>query len=208
MPQFTTDAPDDPRGYALPLLRCPSGRAIVGIVTSDDLIGCPTHFWHGRTVPHEEEDCPPCKDGLPWRWHSWLSAFSPQKHECFLFESTARITKLFTAYRDSHAGLRGCKFRAQRRTAAANARVYLELAPANLQDLHLPDPPDLLRCLCMIWNVPFPSVDLDGLTRDVPRVVTKPNGNGELMTPDGRILKAHHASRREDPPHARDARHG
>lgn len=208
MPQFSTDAPDDPRGFALHLVRCPTGQALVGIVTSHDLIGCPTHFWHGRTVPHEQENCQPCKDGISWRWHSWLSAFNPRTHEAFIFESTARVTKLFTAYRDSHGGLRGCKFRAQRRSMAANARVYLELAPANLQDVQLPDPPDLLKCMCVIWNIPLPNLDVEGILRSVPRVVTKPNGNGELITPDGQILKAEHESRSQNPPHARDSRHG
>ncbi len=208
MPNFSNVPPKDPRGHALHLLRCPSGCAIVGIVTSDDLIGCPTHYWHGRTIPHEEEACEGCKDGLEWRWHSWLSAFNPKTHEAFLFESTARVTELFTAYRDSQGGLRGCKFRAQRRSAAINARVYLELAPANLQDVQLPDAPDLLKCMCMIWNIPLPSAHVEGMLHSIPRVVTKPNGNGESITPDGQILKAHHASRRENPADAGNSRNG
>lgn len=208
MPSFSNVAPVDPRGYALHLVRCPSGISLVGIVTSDDLIGCPTHFWHGRTVPHEEENCQPCIDMIPWRWHSWLSAFNPKTHEAFIFESTARVTDLFTAYRDSHGGLRGCKFRAHRRTAAANARVYLELAPANLQDVQLPDPPDLLKCMHVIWNIPLPDLDIQGMLKSVPRVVTKKNGNGELITPDGQIEEHFYEGRSEAIAHARDARNG
>lgn len=208
MPRFSNEAPDDARGFALHLVRCPTGKAIVGIVTSEDLIGCPTHYWHGRTIPHEDEGCLPCKEGFPWRWHSWLSAFSPKTHEAFIFESTARVTKLLTAYRDSHGTLRGCKFRAQRRTMAANARVYIELAPANLQDVTLPDPPDLLRCMCSIWNIPYPSLNLEGLCRDVPRLVTKANPNGQLVTPDGLIQGQLNEDRPQNTPHARNPRNG
>lgn len=206
MPQFSNVAPKDPRGFTLHLVRCPSGNSLTGIVTSDDLIGCPTHYWHGRTVPHEEVNCPACKDGQEWRWHSWLSAFNPRNHEAFIFESTARVTDLFTAYRDSHGGLRGCKFRAQRRSTAPNARVYLELAPANLQDVQLPDPPDLLRCMCSIWNIPLPNLDVEGILHSIPRVVVKPDGNGKLVTPDGQILPDDYESRRKDTPHARNPR--
>lgn len=190
MPQFSSTPPSDPRGAALPLVRTPSGRGLVAIVTSEDLIGCPTHFWGGRTVPCEAADCKPCSEGLPWRWHAWLSAWSPNDHRAFIFESTARVAEIFVAYRTTHGTLRGCKFRAQRRTTSPNSRVYLECQPADLQGIRLPEAPDLIKCLSIIWNIRTPEVDVQGILRSVPRVVVDQKGNGELIHPDGQLFQA------------------
>lgn len=189
MPQFSNVAPDDPRGNSLQLLRTPAGGALTAIVTSEDLIGCPTHFWGGRTTPCEHEGCKACAEGLPWRWHSWLSAWNASNHHHFIFESTARVTKIFTSYRDHHHTLRGCKFRARRRTNAPNSRVHLECQPADLDGLRIPDAPDLIKCLSIIWNIRAPNLDVEGILRSVPRVVVNKDGNGELVTGEGQVFK-------------------
>ncbi len=189
MPQFSNEAPDDPRGHSLQILRTPTGAALTAIVTSEDLIGCPTHFWGGRTTPHEDEDCKACEAGLPWRWHSWLSAWNPRDHHHFIFESTARVTKIFTAYRDNHHTLRGCKFRAHRRSNIPNSRVLLECQPTDLDGVRLPNPPDLIKCMSIIWNIREPNLDVQGILRSVPRVVVNKEGNGELITGEGQLFK-------------------
>lgn len=190
MPVFSNEVPDDPRGYALQLLRTPATGALTAIVTSLDLLGCPTHFWGGRTIPHEETDCKACGEGLPWRWHSWLSAWNASNHHHFLFESTARVTKIFVAYRKAHMTLRGCKFRARRRTIAANSRVHLECQPCDLEQIQLPQPPDLVKCMSIIWNIAEPEIDVNGILRSIPRVVVDRKGNGEMLTGEGQLFKA------------------
>lgn len=195
MPMFSTDPPEDPRGFALPLVRCPAGQGITGIVTSLDLIGCPTHFFGGRTVPHEKDNCEPCKHGIPWRWHSWVGAYSVKQHGSFLFESTARVTKIFVAYREAHGRLRGCKFRAQRRTGARNSRVYLECQPADLDGITLPEPPDLLRCLSFIWNIPLPAISAEGIARNVPLAIVRGNGDDAFVSDEGKVLSPQHENR-------------
>lgn len=187
MPTFSNAPPEDPRGFALPLVRCPTGQGLQGIVTSLDLIGCATHFFGGRTVPHERDNCEPCKNGHTWRWHSWLAAYSPRQHDCFLFESTARATQVFVKYREAHGTLRGCQFRAQRRTGARNSRVYLECQPAHLEGLVLPEPPDLLKCLSFIWNIPLPSITVEGIARGAPAVTVRGNGQGDFVCEDGSV---------------------
>lgn len=189
MPFFSNQPPDDPRGHALQLLRTPAGRALTAIVTSHDLIGAPTHFWGGRTVPHEQDDCKACLEGVPWRWHSWLSAWNASNHTHFLFESTLRVTKIFVAYRNAYDTLRGCKFRARRRTPAPNARVQLECQPADLEGLKLPQPPDLIKCMSIIWNIPIPDIDIQGILHSTPQVVIDRDGNGELLTGEGQLFK-------------------
>lgn len=189
MPTFSNDPPEDPKGFALPLVRCPTGQGLVGIVTSTDLVGCATHYFGGRTVPHESDDCEPCQRGIPWRWHSWLGAYSIKQHGSFLFESTARVTKIFVTYRQAHGTLRGCKFRAQRRTGARNSRVYLECQPADLDGVQLPEPPDVVRCLSFIWNIPLPSLNVEGILRGAPAVTVRGNGEGDFVCEDGTVAR-------------------
>lgn len=170
MPKFSTTPPEDPRGFALPLVRVPAGKTIVAIVISEDLIGCPTHFWGGRTVPCEEVDCVPCSEGVSWRWHSWLAAWSPNNDSTFLFESTRRITDVFCGYREIHGTLRGCHFRAQRRTSARNSRVNIELKPADLRAVRLPGPPNLLACMAIIWNIKLNDLAVPDASESGPRI--------------------------------------
>lgn len=181
MVKFTSDVPDDPRGYALPLMRCPTGRPIAAIITSDNQVGCPTHFWGGRTVPCQEENCEPCLEGNPWRWHSYLSAYSPKADDSFLFESTRRVAKMFAAYRQTHGSLRGCHFKAQRRTSARNSRVNMEMKPADLRSIRLPDPPNLIACLAIIWNLKMADLEIADVVDQVPRIHA--NGQGDQVQP-------------------------
>ena len=200
MPQFSTDPPQDPRGHGLPLKRCPTYSAITAIVTSTNLVGCPTHFYGGRTVPCEEKECEPCLNGVPWRWHAYCSAWSPTNKIHFLFESTRRACDPFIQYRDAHGLLRGCLFKAQRMNGRPNARVYIETKPADLEKVTLPTAPDLELVLSIIWNIPLPSLTTGDSQRKMPQVrvdqttpskqtlrhqlnVIKHNANGEPAIP-------------------------
>jgi hypothetical protein len=183
MPTYSNEPPNDPRGHSLTLKRTPINRALIAIVTSPDLVGCPTHFWGGRTVPCENPDCEPCRNGMPWRWHSYLSAWDTNTRIHFLYESTARATEPFVTYRKAYGSLRGCHFRARRANSAINSRVYIETQPADLEKIKLPQPPDLIKCLAIIWNLAEPTLDVEGLLKDVARVVVNKDGNGRLIQP-------------------------
>lgn len=189
MPLFSNAPPDDPRGHALDLKRCPVFKPLVAIVTCHNLIGCPTHFYGGRTVPCEEKDCEPCKEGSPWRWHSYLSCYSPAEKVHFLFENTARATEPFVLFRKAHGTLRGCCFRAHRANGRANGRVYIETKPSDLEKITLPEPPDLEKVLSIIWNIPLQAITTAGLQRNVPRAQVDQTTPSETHISD--ILKAY-----------------
>lgn len=172
MPTFSNEMPHDPRGLSLPLKRCPVGKPVIAIVTSQDLIGCKTHFYQGKTQPCENESCAACLDGVRWTWHSYLSAYDHAAKLHFLFESTARATEAFVQYRDAHGLLRGCLFRAQRTQLRANARVYIETKPADLEKYSLPDPPDLAKILGIIWNLPADVLEQARRIKNVPNLTT------------------------------------
>ncbi|MEE9472471.1 MAG: hypothetical protein V3V82_00625 [Acidimicrobiia bacterium] len=170
MPIWSTDVPKPGRGPSFPLKRTPQGRGIIAIVTSDDLVGCDTHWWGGHTVPCEGEQCEAHKAGIPFRWHGYLSAVDTTSHLHFIFEMTAQAADTFKDFRKAHGSLRGCIFEAKRLKSAHNSRVCIRCKPADLREAHLPQPPDLPACMAIIWSVPHPDVAIAGTLKDVPHI--------------------------------------
>jgi len=190
MLNFSNVPPTDPRGTALPLVRTPAFKPLVATITSTDLVGCPTHFYHGRTVPHDDEDCAPCNAGMPWRWHAWLSAVVLSTNTHILFECTRQAAETLLLYRTAHNTLRGCTFRAQRPSKQPNGRVYIETKKADLDKLTLPEAPDLIKCLAIIWNIATDDMAIPDERRGMPHVAVERNplhkpetapGNGRLQ---------------------------
>lgn len=194
---FSHDLPNDPRGPSLDLKRCPVGRAMTAIVTSVDLVGCPTHFYGGRTVPCTGDDCPAHKDGVPWRWHTYLSAYAVNAKVHFLFESTRRASESFIQYREAYGSLRGCQFRAWRATMTPNSRVYVETKPADLEQLQLPQPPNLLQVLSIIWNVPLTDMQIDHQRDNVDAVQVAPVENRVFPMKNQRLTGNHETVQRK-----------
>lgn len=190
MPSFTTTPPPDARGNPLELKRTPAKGTLKAIVTSSDLIGCHTHFFHGRTMPCDVDDCKACQSGMPFRWHAWLSAFTSRVNQHILFEMTAQAAEHFVQYRKVHGTLRGCLFEALRPSGRPNGRVMIHTRPADLSGINLPKEPNLISALSIIWNIALVDVDVAGILKDIPRMhvndresqlftPTNSNGNGK-----------------------------
>lgn len=193
MLNFSTTPPDDPRGVAMPLKRCPAGRGLSAIVTSHDLIGCPTHYYGGRTHPCTAPDCEPCKEGVSWRWHSYLAAWTPTSKLHFLFESTARATEAFLLYRKANNDLRGCGFTARRINTSPNSRVMIETKALDLTGHAIPEAPHLLKVLSIIWNIPLPDMQIDGIIRDAAALNVKLETPRDLLKYEDRLNQRHAA---------------
>lgn len=161
MPKWSNEIPDDPRGPALPIRRTPARKPMEAIVTSFDLIGCFTHFYKGQTVPCEGEDCPAHQEGIPFRWHAYVTACDFFTHMHFIFECTAISAEFFTAFRDKYMSLRGCHFKATRWNNRPNGRILIRTQMADLDKLALPEPVDLKKCMAILWNLPMDDVDTD-----------------------------------------------
>lgn len=153
MPIWSNEVPDDPRGPSLPVRRTPAHGQLIAIATSEDLIGCYTHYFKSRTCPCEGNDCEACREGIPYRWHAYLAAEEARTGLHFIFECTAQAAEHFTEYRKLHGTLRGCLFEARRWNNRPNARICLKVATANLTERRLAKPPDLQRCLEILWNL-------------------------------------------------------
>jgi len=170
MPLWSKDVPSHTRGPAFPLKRTPTGKGIIAIVTSDDLVGCDTHWWGGHTVPCEGPECDACKNGIPFRWHGYLTALDTSTHLHFIFEMTAQAADSFKDFRKAHGSLRGCLFEAKRLRSAHNSRVCIRCKPADLREQHLPQPPEITKCMAIIWNLPDTDVQVSGLLKEAPRI--------------------------------------
>lgn len=181
MPNWSHAPPPDPRGPSLPILRTPPNGTINAIVTSDDLIGCNTHFWRGHTVPCEAPECDACLNGMPYRWHGYIAAFKASTSVHMIFEFTAQACEAFRTYRRAHGTLRGCQFIASRWGSKPNGRVVIKTQPSGMPPNLIPTAPDLTRCMAIVWNIPFQDVTLDGIQRGNPPLQadqTDADGNG------------------------------
>ena len=147
------------------LKRTPAAAPFRAIVTCEKILVCDTHFFHGRTIPCERKhldpngqptagDCQPCNEAMPFRTHAYVSALQSKTHEHVIFECTAHAAKAFAEYEAAAGTLRGCLFTASRPKQTKNAKVVIETTSANLSQLSLPQPPDLIRALCTIWKIP------------------------------------------------------
>lgn len=173
MPKWSADVPETPRGHALPIRRTPASKPLQAIVTSTDLIGCDTHYWQGSTCPCEGETCEPCLNGMPFRWHAYMTVVDVHNNLHFIFEVTALTAEFFVAYRDKHMTLRGCQFIARRWNNRPNGRILVQMQPANLGERALPEAPDLKKCMAIIWGISDQEVSTPRRSQNVDVPVAK-----------------------------------
>lgn len=162
MPNWSNQLPDEARGHALPIRRTPARKPLKAIVTCEDLVGCYTHYWKGRTMPCEKPECDACDKGQPYRWHAYLSAWEPETALHFLFECTAQAAQNFVDFREKHHTLCGCYFMATRWKSSPNGRVLIRTKPDDVPGRRIPGPPDLIACLSTLWNIAQTEVGKSG----------------------------------------------
>lgn len=157
--------PEERRGVGLPIRRTPAAGVLAAVITSPDMLGAYTHYYGGRTVPCARPDCKACADGLPYRWHGYVSAWDLRTAEHVLLEVTAAGAEPLVEYHRSHGTLRGCEIRASRPTKRHNGRVAIHTRPYDLKTARLPREPNLLAVLAHLWSLP-----LEALQDAHPRV--------------------------------------
>jgi len=152
------------------------------IITSEDLIGCYTHFFKGSTIPCSSKDCEACLNGLPFRWHAYMSAVDCHNNLHFIFEVTALGATYFTTFRDRHHTLRGCQFLAKRWNSRPNGRLLIQTKPCDLGERMLPDAPDLIKCMAILWNLPSGDVTADPVhpENQMPHAHVNPSHKDQL----------------------------
>jgi len=170
MPTWRTELPPEGNNRGYDLLRTPTATPLIAIVTSDDLLVCDTHYWHGRTTPCErlcnpegrtidDSHCPACLEKAAWRSHVYVAAFDAKKRIHFIFECTVHAAKLFKEYHDAAGTLRGCIFNATRPKATPNGKVSIITHAADLSKTFLPAAPNVADALAVIWRLPRTAIE-------------------------------------------------
>jgi len=170
MPTFSSLPPPRAADFALTLVRVPAGPGRKGILTSSNLVGTYTHWWGGRTQPCEDANCSACKEGMPRRWHAYVSAWTASPSFHYLLELTRSSIEPLIEYRDNHGTLRGCYYEAHRATAARNSRLRLSCRPADTNGLLLPREPNLIKVLAIIWSLPTSAIVIADASANPPEV--------------------------------------
>jgi hypothetical protein len=145
---------NDPKGQPLQIRRVPPNRPTHCVATSTALVVVRTHFWGGRTVPHDNEHCQPCNEGCPTREHAYTAAYCHNTAFHFLLELTYTAARNLQDYVAEHGTLRGCEITAERWHGKANSRIIIECAPYDSRKYQLPEEPDIRLCLARLWQLP------------------------------------------------------
>ena len=170
MPNFSNDLPAKTENRGYDLTRTPSDGQLKGLITCHDLIGCYTHWWGGRTVPCEDDNCEACKANTPSRWHCYLSLLLTKTFDHILFECTGKAALPLIEWRDEHGTLRGAFMTAWRPKRRHNARVEILLKPYDTSQLKFPPAPDLKRAMPVIWQLPGPAIEIKRCELSTPRI--------------------------------------
>jgi hypothetical protein len=179
MPNFTDALPPKDQRPSLALVRVKPGKPIQAIVTATNFVGCETHYWHGRTAPCEQPNCEACDDGSPTRFHAYIASWNPATNRSFLLEITRAAADAFDGYRNTYGSLRGCRYSVHRASSNPNSRVIVELHPADEQRFAIPQPPNVIACLCTIWHCSPPEA-----------IAPRLNGNGSTNARRREVLDA------------------
>jgi hypothetical protein len=185
MPNWSNALPPPRRHAGYELRRTPLDKPLTAVITSPQMIVCDTHFWGGRTLPcersindqHDTIDdvlCPACLAKQPWRTHAYVAAFDHHAHSHFLFECTDAAAAPLVTYRLANGTLRGCLFTACRPKRGKNAKVEIITRAADLSKCPLPEPPDLILALSVIWRLPLPALATQPASRGRNRLTTRP----------------------------------
>ncbi len=174
MPTFQNRPPTGSGTNNLQIIRTPATGVLVGLIASPDLLGTATHYWNGRTVPHETENCEPCLSKVSWRWHSYLVIQKQPEQQFFLLELTAQATDPLVEYRKLHKELRGAVIKTKRRGERRNGRVCVDIFPRHNDHIVLREPPDVLDVLCNLWGLDRARMETDQTRRERPAVFAMP----------------------------------
>jgi len=182
MPAWSNRPPENPKGPSLPIARCPTNGQWQGTITCHDLLGTNTHFYKGRTVPCQQPNCEPCCDGVPWRWHGYLTAINDKSGLHYLFEVPAAAAETIADFATQHGTLRGARFRATRLGAARNGRVIIEIKQGDPNSIPRIPVPDIVQLLTKLWDIPEPAAATTGTHSRGKRVLVNSKEVERLQT--------------------------
>lgn len=128
------------------------GTPVRGLILSEQIIGCKTHWTFGRTKPCVgiENGCEGCGQGAAVRWKGYLAVYLPASRTGWLLEVSQHAF-------DNNlelccvTGLRGRDFSAYRKGPHKNSPLMIDLVPSLTHRDHVPPEPNVQDILARIW---------------------------------------------------------
>ena len=176
MPKWTREPPAHKDLATLPILRAPPRGVLVGQLTSYEMVGCPIHWWRGRSLPCEDHKCPACQNKVPFRWKGYLGFWQPAQSQHSLLEIPAAAADTVADFRLQNPTLRHAIVELKRVPEKANGRVLLRIKPGPTDAKMFPQPPDTERLLAKIWDLPAITADDTIFRRTAPKIKANRDG--------------------------------
>jgi len=172
MPTWSTELPTPGKHMGFELHRTPMTGSIQAVITCENILVCDTHYFGGRTIPCERPDCLACREAVPYRTHCYVSAYDHKRRDHFIFECTAHAAKPFAEQFQSAGTLRGCIFHATRPKGLKNSKVCIETNTTFKSNSQLPEPPNLILALSVIWRLPLTGLAIEHQRFHAPELHT------------------------------------
>lgn len=179
MPEWANTPPPCPHDQQYRLIRAPAFKPLRCLILADKPLGCPTHYYHGRTMPCENPLCEPCSLGIPWRWHSYLPVQVAGTNERCILELTAQATEQLGPALAEYQTLRGIVIIIQRPTKRPNGRVQISVEPGRKPETTVPPAPNIKACMAHIWGLDDRPLTTSPGKLNTDRLHTPTAGNGE-----------------------------
>jgi len=176
MPNWTREPPDHTILATLPILRAPTKPAIVGVITSYEMVGCNLHWYKGRSLPCEDRKCPACEMKIPWRWKGYLGFWQPAEAQHSLLEFPAAAADTIADFRSQHSTLRYAILELKRVPVKANGRVLARIKPGVTDYKIFPQAPDVEKILARIWDIPASIDPTQQKSRKALKIIARQNG--------------------------------
>jgi len=181
MISWTNTPPSTTSDCGYRLIRTPPFKPLRGIILADDLLGTPTHYTKGRTLPCPQGECEHCANGLPYRWHAYVPILCMPGKERVILEMTALAADQLKGYHSRFGTLRGLEVYADRPSRKPNGRIVILAKASGIPDTELPVAPDIRRILLHIWGIDDAAIEDNGRRRNMPASRFKNNDVGNVV---------------------------
>lgn len=124
-------------------------------VCSAGFTGFPTHWFGGRTIPHQHDrkTCPGCVGKAKLSWYGFIHVCSPDGRGSVILEVTREGAKMLLGFQGNRPSLRGLIVHVRRERENLKAPLIFELIGQVQPAVELPPAIDPILTLRVLWGV-------------------------------------------------------
>lgn len=123
------------------------------ICLGDDIFGCYTHFFRGRTTPCRTDSCEACDRKITPRYHGYICTVDIKDSTPTILEFTGPAALQFDQLRKEYGTLRGVQIIVGRANKRPNSRVNIVGQGVYAQPQKLPAEIPIWPLLAHIWGL-------------------------------------------------------